>query len=166
MCIKYITLTRNSLLMQRWLVVINSTQTRVSWEGNASIPLDRLPSSLWSVGMSRGYFLDWWLIWKDSAHCGWYWPKASDSGLCKTAGWTSRGKHVSKAYPSVTSSSIPASRCLPRVPRLPWWRTVTCKPEKPFCTQMALSSFATATESEPAQIVMNSNQPRYSLRAW
>lgn len=61
MCIKYITLTRNSLLMQRWLVVINSTQTRVSWEGNASIPLDRLPSSLWSVVLSRGYFLtdDW-----------------------------------------------------------------------------------------------------------
>lgn len=159
-------ITRNSLLMLCWLVVINLTQTRVTWEGNASIPLDRLPSSVWSVGMSREYFLDWSLICKDSAHCGWYWPKARGSGLCKTAGWTSHEKQVSKAYPSLTSTSISASRFLPWVPWLLLWRTVTCKLDKPFCTQMALSSFTTATEREPEQIVMNSNQPRYSLRAW
>lgn len=108
-CINHVMIIRNSLLMLCWLV-INLTQTRVTWEGNASIPLDRLPSSVWSVGMSREYFLDWWLIWKDSAHCGWYWPKARGSWLCKTAGWTRHEKQVSKVYPSVTSTSVSASR--------------------------------------------------------
>lgn len=79
-----------------------------------STSIKELPISNWPVGKFVEHFLDCWLIWEDTAHCGWCW---SGPGVSKKAGWASYGDQASEQHSTMDSLSGPVP---PVILWFPW----------------------------------------------